>query len=180
MVSRYFQVWNNADEKFVKTFCYSLILCNYFRFCFYFISKNGFTILQKVLLSVMSLILILLKKFFFSLLIKLTQRLRCLLLYMPFYRCHFLCLKIYFWDVTSSWSLYLPFYLWKALGLLAHAAFLWEHVIKSSFKLVKLKLVVLRSHLNNTIFNVKHKPFIRKVFLIPICFLFFIEYFHLC
>ena len=29
MIGRYFQVWNNIDEKFVKDFCYSLIFCNY-------------------------------------------------------------------------------------------------------------------------------------------------------
>ena len=47
-----------------------------------------------------------------------------------------------------------------------------------------LKIVVFRSHLNNTIFNVTHKRFIREVFIIPIrhsiCFLFFIEYFDYC
>ena len=100
MISRYFEVWNNVDEKFVKNFFYSLIFCNYFfwnwetkrswettffsmsvilDFVFVLSVKNGFTVFQKVLLYVMSLVLILLKKFFFSLLIKLTQRLRCLL-----------------------------------------------------------------------------------------------------
>ena len=99
MISRYFQVWNSIDEKFVKNLCYSLIFCNYFfwnyfllaflgdslfldvryfGFCFYFISKKWLYLFQKVSLSVMSLVLILLKKSFFSLLIKLTQRLRCL------------------------------------------------------------------------------------------------------
>ena len=34
--------------------------------------KKGFTVFQKVLLAVMSLVLIILKKFFFSFLIKLT------------------------------------------------------------------------------------------------------------
>ena len=57
-------------------------------------------------------------------------------------------------------------------------------LIKSCFKSIKGKILVLRSHLNNTIFNVKHKRFIRKVFIIPIshniCFLFFTEYFHYC
>ena len=61
MISRYFQVWNNIDEKFVKNFCYSLIFCNYFfwnyflltfleryfRFCFYFISKKWLYQLRK-------------------------------------------------------------------------------------------------------------------------------------
>ena len=47
-------------------------------FVFILSVKNDFTVFQKVLLSVMSLVLILLK-FFFSLLIKPTQRLRCLL-----------------------------------------------------------------------------------------------------
>ena len=39
--------------------------------------------------------------------------------------------------------------------------------IKSCFKLFKLKIVFLRSHFNNTFFDVKHKRFIRKVF--PTC-----------
>ena len=30
MISRYFQVWKNTDEKLVKNFCFSLIFCNYF------------------------------------------------------------------------------------------------------------------------------------------------------
>ena len=51
----------------------------YFRFCLYFISKKWLYLFIKVLLSVMSLALILLAKFFFSLLIKLAQRLHCLL-----------------------------------------------------------------------------------------------------
>ena len=49
--------------------------------------------------------------------------------------------------------------------------------IKSCFKAVKFKIVVHRSHLIDTTFNVKHKRHIRKVFIIPIrdnvCFLFF-------
>ena len=79
MISRYFQVWNNIDEKFVKNFCYSLIFCRpswetmcfsisvMLDFVFILSVKNDFTVFQKVLLSVMSLVLILLKKFFFSL-----------------------------------------------------------------------------------------------------------------
>ena len=107
MISKYFQVWNNIDEKIFKNFCYSLIFCNYFfrnyflltfqgdnfifgifgncyfTFCFYFIGKKGFTVFKKVLVSVMSLISILLQKIFFSLPIKLTQRLRRLLQAFP-------------------------------------------------------------------------------------------------
>ena len=101
MISKYFQVWNNIDEKFVKIFCCSLIFRNYFfwnyflftllpdnfffpisvilDFIFILWVKNDFIVFQKVLLSVMSLLLILLKKFFFSLLVKFTKRLRCLL-----------------------------------------------------------------------------------------------------
>ena len=55
MISRYFQVWNNIDEEFVKNFCYSLIFLRdnfffderYFRFCFYFISKKWLYRLSK-------------------------------------------------------------------------------------------------------------------------------------
>ena len=97
----YFQVWNNIDEKNFKNFCDSLIFWNYFLwnnflltflgdtfffnisvildFGFTLSVKNGFTVFQKVLLPGMSLVLILQKKFFFSILIKLTRRLRCLL-----------------------------------------------------------------------------------------------------
>ena len=86
LISRYFQVWNDIDEKFVKNVCYRLISCNYFfgncflltflgdnffsmsvilDFVFILSVKNCFSVFLKVLLSVMSLILILLKKFFF-------------------------------------------------------------------------------------------------------------------
>ena len=76
MISRYFQVWNNIDEKFLKNFCYSLIFWNYFFWNYFLLT---FTVFQEVLLSVMSLLLILLKKFFFLLLITISQRLCCLL-----------------------------------------------------------------------------------------------------
>ena len=83
MISRYFQVWKNIDEKLVKNFCYSLIFCNYFFWSYFLLTflgdnffsinvildfvfilslKNGFTFFQKVLLSVMSLVLILLPR----------------------------------------------------------------------------------------------------------------------
>ena len=97
----YFQVWNYINKKLIKNFCYRLIFWNHFfrnylllPFSgnnFFSISvylgfvctlsvRKGFTVFQNVLLSVMPrVILILLKKFFFSHLIKLTQRLRCLL-----------------------------------------------------------------------------------------------------
>ena len=102
MISRYFQVWNNIDEKLVKNFCYSLIFCNYFfwsyflltflgdnfffdkryfRFCFYFIIKKWFYLLPKgFVICDVTRINITSQKFFFSLLIKLTPRLRCLLI----------------------------------------------------------------------------------------------------
>ena len=93
LIGRYFQFWNNIDEKFVQNFCYSLVFCNCFflltflgedfffsisviiDFVFILLVKNGFNVFQKVLFSVMSLVLILLKKIFFSLLIKFTLRL---------------------------------------------------------------------------------------------------------
>ena len=110
VIRRYFRVWKNI----FKNFCCSLVFCNYFfwnyfpltslgdnffsisvilAFVFILSVKNGFTVFQKVLLSVMSLILILLKKFFFSLVIKLTQKLRCLLYAFQClaYQYHFLC-----------------------------------------------------------------------------------------
>ena len=85
MISRYFQVCDDIDEKCVKNCCYSLIFCDYFflelfpldlsgkhfffdkryfRFCFYFISKKWLYRLPTGLLSVMSPVLVLLKKFF--------------------------------------------------------------------------------------------------------------------
>ena len=45
----------------------------------------------------------------------------------------------------------------------------WNSFIKTCFKSIKLKIIILRSHLNNTIFDVKHKRFIKKVFIIPTC-----------
>ena len=74
MISKYFEVWNNIDEKFVKNFCYSLIFCNHFLWSYFLLTflgvnfflisvilyfifilsiKNGFTVFQKVLLFVM-------------------------------------------------------------------------------------------------------------------------------
>ena len=78
VISRYFQVWNNIDKKFVKTLLQpdrlkffflelfpldlpwrQLLLDKcYFRFCFCFTRKKGLTIFQNILLSVMSLVLI--------------------------------------------------------------------------------------------------------------------------
>ena len=115
LISRYFQVWNDIDEKFVKNFCYSLIFCNYFfgnyflltflednffsmsvilDFVFILSVKNGFSVFQKVLLSVMSLVLILLKKFFFHSLSNLHRD--YVAYYVAFYQCYFLYLKICF------------------------------------------------------------------------------------
>ena len=71
MISRYFQVWNNIDEM--------LLISVILDFAFISSVKNGFTVFQKVLWSAMSLVLMLLRKFCFSLLVKLTQRLHCLL-----------------------------------------------------------------------------------------------------
>ena len=100
MSSRYFQVWNNIDENTVKNLCCSqsskknfflklfLLTCpgdNFFfsisvilDLIFILSVKKSLTAFQKVLLSAMSLLLILSKKFFFPLLIKLTRRSRCL------------------------------------------------------------------------------------------------------
>ena len=73
--------------------------------------------------------------------------------------------------MTSSGFFYSSFYLWKAFGLLEDTAFYGNmslnSFIKSCFKSIKLNIIVFRSHLNNTIFNVKHKRFNRKVFIIP-------------
>ena len=55
------------------------MISRYFQFGTILINNLLKTSAQKVLLYVMLLVLILLKKLFFSLLIKLTQRLRCLL-----------------------------------------------------------------------------------------------------
>ena len=81
--------------------------------------KNGCTVFQKVLLSVISLVLILLKKFFFSLLIKFTQRLHCLLY--AFRSMSLFVFKNKFLR-RDLFIIYLSFYSWKALGLLEHTA----------------------------------------------------------
>ena len=148
-------------------------------FTFILSVKKGFNVFQKVLLSVMSLVLVIsLKKFCFSLLIKLTQKLRCLL-YAFLSMSLFVFKNLFLTRDLFMISLFI-FLLWKALHLLEHAAFYGSmslnSFIKSCFKLIKLKIVVFRSHFNNTVFNVKHKRFIRKVYKIPIrhniCFLF--------
>ena len=100
VICGYFQVWNYINKKLtLKTSATCLIFWNYFFrnylllpfsannffsirvildfVCTWGVNK-GFTVFQNVLLSVMSLVLILLN-FFFSCLIKLRQRLRCLL-----------------------------------------------------------------------------------------------------
>ena len=206
MIGRYFQVWNNIDEKFVKNFCCNLTFRNYFfsnyflltflgdnfflisvilDFVFILSVKSGFTVFQTVLLSVMSIVLILLKKFFFSLLIKLTQRLRCLLY--ALLSMSLFVFKSLFLRPLHDFFIYLFIYerrLIRSNIPLFYGSMSLNSFIKSCFKSIKLKIIVLRRHLNNTIFNVKHKRFIRKVFIIPIrhniWFLFLIEYFHYC
>ena len=108
----------------------------------------------------MSLVLILLKRFFFSLRIKLTQRL-CFLLYVFLSISFFVFKNLFLRRDLFMISLFIFLYMFlKALGL--------NSFIKSCFKSIKLKILVLRNHLNYTIFNVKHKLFIRKAFIIPI------------
>ena len=41
MISRYFQVWKNTDEKLVKNFCFSLIFCNYFFWNYFLLTFLG-------------------------------------------------------------------------------------------------------------------------------------------
>ena len=100
------------------------------------------SVLQKVLLSVMSLILILIKLLKTFLL---TRRLSCLL-----------------YDLLSVSLLHLSFYSSKSFGFLKHStsdrSMSLNSFIKSCFKSIRLNIVVLRSHLNNTIFNVKQTP----------------------
>ena len=104
----------------------------YFKFFFILSVKNGFTVFKKVLLSVMSHVLILLKNVSFLFLTKLTCILREII-----HGRLLVCSKI------------------------LHGSMPLNSCIRGCFKLIKLKLVVLRSHFNNTIFNVKHKRFIR-------------------
>ena len=140
-------------------------------FVFILSVKNGFTAFQKVLLSVMSRVLILLKKLFFSLLIKLTQRLRCLLytfLSMSFFVLKNLFLRRDLFMISLFIFLFYKRRLICSNIPLFYGSLSLNSIIKPCFKLIKLKIVVLRSHLNNTIFNVKYKRFIRKVLIIPI------------
>ena len=97
--------------------------------------------------------------------------------YVSFYQFHLLCLKMYFWNVTYSWFLYLSIILFMKDAWFSRAcchfvgACLWiSSPISSST--IKLKIVVLRSHLNNTIFKIKYTRLIRKVFIISICLVF--------
>ena len=102
MASRYFQIWSNIEQNYKKFLLrsdrlklfflklFSLQLCRrklffffglvfFLEFVFILSVEIGIVLFQKLLMFVMSLVLILLKKFLFLLLIKLTQRLRCLL-----------------------------------------------------------------------------------------------------
>ena len=128
----------------------------------------------------MSLVLILLKKFFFSLLIKLTQRFRCLLYaFLP--KSFFVFKNLFLRRDLIIISIYLFIHEKRLVCWnipLFYGSMYLNSFIKGCFKSIRLKIVVLRSHLINTVFNLKHKRFIRKVFKIPIrhniCFLFFL------
>ena len=112
----------------------------YFRFCFYFISKKGFTVFQKVLLFAMSLVLTLLKAFFFSLLNKLTQRSRCLLyafLSMLLFVFKTLFLKRNLYMISLFFFLFMK----DIYGSMSSNIF-----IKSCLKSVELKFIVLKSY----------------------------------
>ena len=100
----------------------------YFRFCYYFISKMTLPS-SKTFRYHISLVLILLNKFFFSLLIKLTERLRCLLY--AFLSMSLFVFKNLFLSRDFFMISLLSFCLWKALGLLKHTAFYWSMSLNS-------------------------------------------------
>ena len=98
-------------------------------FTFILSVKKGFNVFQKILFSVLSLVLItLLTKFCFSLLIKFIQKLRCLL-YAFLSMSLFVFKNLFLTRDLFMISLFI-FLLWKALHLLKHTAFLWEHVFE--------------------------------------------------
>ena len=174
IISRYFQVWKNSDVKFVKNFYYSLIFCNYFSwncflltflgdnffsislildFVFILSVKNGFTVYLKVLLSVMSLVLILRKKLFSSLLIKFTQRLHCLLY-------AFLSMSLFLFKNLflrrDLFMIYLFIYERRLVcSKITHfyGSMSLNNFIKNCFKSIELKIAVLRSHLEKYYFQ---------------------------
>ena len=113
--------WPSWETTF---FSMSVIL----EFVFILSVKNGFTVLQYILLSVMSLVLILLKKFSFSLLIKLTQRLRCLL-YAFLSVSLFVFKNLFLGRNVFMISLFIFLFI-KGSCSLEHTPFLWEHVFE--------------------------------------------------
>ena len=148
MITKYLAVWNNIDKKILKTSTTAWFSVNIFsenisswpsrEIKFFLMALFQILLLfykekttlpsSNVLLSVMSLVIILLKKFFLPL-INFAQRLRCLLYaFLPKSLLAFK--KFFFWHRTLSSFLYLFLYSWKAFGLFEHTALLWERVFK--------------------------------------------------
>ena len=131
----------------------------------------------------MSRVLIL-NKFFFSRLIKLTERLRCLLY-------AFLSMSLFVFKNFSKPSPFYDFFIYSCIyerssictnmSLFYWSVFL-NSLIKYCFKNVKLEVVVFRGHLRYSILKISHKNVIRKIFIAVVCdngwLLFFVEYFH--
>ena len=207
VIGGYFQVWNYINKKLIKNFCYRLIFWNHFFrnylllpfsgsnlfsisvildfVCTLSVNK-GFTVFQNVLLSVMARVVILIRKFLFSRLIKLTQRLCCLSY--AFLLMSLFVFKYLFLSSDLSWFLYLSFYLWRNLVCTNISLFRWSvsfnNFIKCCFENIKLKLIVFKGHLRYPTLNTSHKYVIRKMFIVAICdngwLLFFVENFHYC
>lgn len=156
-----------------------------FRFCFYFISKKCFTVIRKVLVFVISALLIT-KAVLLFIPNQAYRKIMLLIIWLSF-NIHFLCLKINFWDGSVHDFFFLFLFMkdswfekkgvWFAL---THHLFMRACFFKSCFGSIKLNTVILRSHSNSTILNVRHKCFIRKVSIFQIRenVWFWIEYLH--
>ena len=111
--------------------------------------NKGFTVFQNALLSVMSGVLMLLKKFLFS---RLIQRLRCFLY--VFLSMSLLVFKILF--IRSMVCTYILLFYWSVS---------LSGLIKWCFEKIKFKVIVVRRHLKYPILDISNRPLIRKMFL---------------
>ena len=122
-----------------------------FQILFLFYKEKKTLPSSNVLLSVMSLVIILLKKFF-SPLINFAQRLRCLLY--AFLPKSLFAFKNFFSDTGPCHHFFICFCIHEKRLVGSNIPLFYGSVsltsfIKSSYKSIKLKTVVLTSHLNN-------------------------------
>ena len=126
----------------------------------------------------MSCKLILFKRFFFSHLIKLTQRLCCLLY--TFLSTSLFVFKNLFQKFIFK-NLFIPFhdfflchFIYEMSLICTNISLLYwsmslNSFIKCCFEKIKLKVVVFRGHLRSSVLNISHKHLTRKMFIAAVC-----------